>query len=275
MQHQNYFQQKYENMKKAKRHTEEMNRIFPDSIKESVDLTRRFDENSPLPEFAQAKGAKTPCIVDRIDSVSAVFKYTDNNTKGCVLNFASYKEPGGKFLEGSTAQEECLCHESTLYNVLSDKDIVEKYYKPNKAALNRGLYLNRALFTPNIAFMRDYDEGIYYCDVLTCAAPNYRVAKQYQRVSRSENRQVLSSRIKYILDIMAAGGIEVPILGAFGCGVFGQDAYEVAELFKLCLDTYDYPFERVVFAVIPGPNADAFEQAIDGNKKNEDIEVER
>ena len=47
-----------------------------------------------------------------------------------ILNFASYKNPGGMFLRGSTAQEEALCHESTLYNVLIKFN--DTYYKSNR-----------------------------------------------------------------------------------------------------------------------------------------------
>lgn len=273
MQHQNYFQQKYENMKKAKRHTEEMNRIFPDSIKNSIMNTRQYMESDSFIGYGST-GKALPYIVDKMDSVSAALEYAGQGYKVCILNFASFKEPGGKFLEGSIAQEECLCHESTLYNVLSDKRFQDSYYSPNHKALNRALYKNRALYSPNIAITRD-DDNIVFCDVLTCAAPNYKAANKYQNVSKEENTKVLRSRIRFILDIMAKEGVQVPILGAFGCGVFGQDAYEVAKIFKSCLDDCDYPFKKVSFAVIPGPNADAFEQVIDGNKKNEDIEVER
>ena len=52
-------------------------------------------------------------------------------------------------MEGSSAQEESLCHESFLYNVLSR---YKEYYHANTYCKNRNLYSDRALYSPDIIF---------------------------------------------------------------------------------------------------------------------------
>lgn len=216
-------------------------------------------------------GAKTPeearrLLRDKIkfDSVSAVFKYTDQNSKTAVLNFASYKQPGGMFLQGSKAQEECLCHESTLYNVLARFE--GAYYTVNRERLNRVLYQNVALYSPDIYFERN-DTSVK-CDVITCAAPNFSAASKYCNVSRGENTDVLKSRIKFILYLAATEQVDTLILGAFGSGVFGQEAKEVAEITMDLLKHYDGVFKEVVFAVIDEKSANyqAFNDVIGATK---------
>jgi len=165
-----------------------------------------------------------------------------------VLNFASYKNPGGMFLNGSKAQEECLCHESFLYNVL--EQFRGDYYDWNNQHKNKALYLNRALYSYNIIFEKDGISKV--CDVITCACPNKSAAQKYQNVSDEENLRVLKSRIKYVLDIAVENNVGTLILGAYGCGVFGQDAREVAQIFKDYLETTYNCFDKVVFAVPEG-----------------------
>lgn len=104
-----------------------------------------------------------------MDSVSCLFNLSDNG-RTTILNYASYKSPGGFFLEGSPAQEEALCHESNLYPILLAFD---------RQRLNKALYLNRALYSPSV------NDKQKEADVITCAAPNFRTAHRYQ--SKSEN----------------------------------------------------------------------------------------
>ncbi len=181
------------------------------------------------------------------DSVSALFKYNEGKT--AVLNFASYRHPGGMFIQGSQAQEECLCHESILYNVLKQQ---QSYYDWNEQHKNKSLYLNRAIYSENILFLRDGMKPIK-ADVITCACPNKRAAQKYANVSNEENSKALKERINFLLDIAAEQGVETLILGAFGCGVFGQNPYEVAAIFKEYLEEYKC-FKKVIFAVPLGIN---------------------
>lgn len=208
--------------KQALAHTEEMAKKYPGEIKECVKNTATY---SHVPSEDKMMDGDPVISIHPEDSVTGIFNHAQGKT--CVLNFASYKEAGGMFTKGSKAQEECLCHESFLYNVLKEKD---QYYKTNCGNLNRGLYTNRALYSPNVQFMRDDKE--IKADVLTCAAPNFYTANKYCNVSAGENSNVLRSRIRFLLSVMKNEGVETAILGAYGAGVFCQDASEVAKIFR-------------------------------------------
>lgn len=248
------WENKNDRAKIAKKHTKEMEEKYRDQIERSIEQTKIYEGSlsSSSPDLGRS------CVYTMYgkDCVSAILEHASGKT--AVLNFASYKHPGGMFLEGSRAQEECLCHESFLYNVLSafEKD----YYAWNCEHKNRGLYTNRALYSPKICFERD-DQKVY-CDVITCAAPNYTTAAKYCFVSREENSKILRSRIKFVLDIAESEGVETLILGAFGAGVFGQDAEEVAKIFKEELTKNTYNFKHIYFSIIEdlGENYNKFKR---------------
>lgn len=190
-------------------------------------------------------GAISPAkiFVDKIDTVSGLFAYHQGKT--AVLNFASYKNPGGGFLQGSGAQEESLCHNSTLYEVLSDKRFSE-YYNWNNQNKNNALYRNRGLYTPNIIFEKN--GSLLVADVITVAAPNRKAYMEYCRTANEEENLVaLKSRIGFIKCIAVEQRVDTIILGAFGCGVFGQDPNVVAKTFK---EIFENTGMRTVYAVI-------------------------
>lgn len=169
------------------------------------------------------------------------------------LNFASYKNPGGMFLKGSMAQEESLCHSSNLYNILSR---FPEYYSLNRKNLNNSLYCDVAIFSPMVLFFGS--NTVHPCDIITCAAPNRYAAQRYNKVSDEENWYALYNRIEFVLDIANKQGVDVLILGAYGCGVFGQNPYEVAAIFKYLLENKKYCFEKVIFAIPKGTRADNY-----------------
>ena len=243
-------QNKYNRAIIAKKHTEDMSRCYSDEISKCVSQSEIFSNevNNPL----KTENKQTITLIDE-DSVSAIFNYQKG--KVCVLNFASFKYPGGGFINGSKAQEECLCHESFLYNVLIEFD--KTFYEENRNSRTNSLYANRALYLPNIRFFKDDKSSL--ADVLTCAAPNC----SNRNFSKSDNSNALKKRIEFVLNIASNKNVNTLILGAWGCGVFGQDPSEVAKLFVEELKNHK-DIENIIFAIVDkeSKNYRAFEQVI-------------
>lgn len=239
-----YWLDKATRAQQAKDWAEKNSKVFASQIKRAVKSSQIYDNNSQftIPEKVELM----PIDLVAMGSTDAIYEYVKEE-KGtlAVLNFASYKNPGGGFLSGSRAQEECLCHESYLYNVLAQ---FPDYYAWNNNHKNRCLYENRAIYSKEIGF--EHNGMITFCDVITCAAPNISPSRKYgYGISKAENSAALDSRIKFVLSIAADQKVDTLILGAFGCGVFGQDAAEVAQIFRKYLSTDFKVFKRVVFAI--------------------------
>lgn len=92
------------------------------------------------------------------------------------------------------------------------------YYAWNNKHLNKGMYLDRALYSKDILFEREKQE--VYADVITCAAPNAGVAEYVCGVGDKELREVMLDRINFMLSVAEEHGVQTLILGAWGCGVF-------------------------------------------------------
>lgn len=178
-----------------------------------------------------------PTNIEVVDmkTLDAALKYREGKT--CVLNFASFKNPGGGFLNGANAQEEYLCQNSTLYNVLSK---FTKYYEQNRSNTNDSLYWNRAIYSPGIITL----PSEVPVDVLSCSAPNVRASY----VTDKQKQKALIGRIKFVLDVLEEEKCDTIILGAFGCGVFGNNPRLVAETFKR-QRVLQRGFKKVIFAV--------------------------
>ena len=122
------------------------------------------------------------------------------------------------------------------------------------------MYCNRAIFSPDVRFIRDDWETP--CAVITCAAPNLSGNKKFcaVKVSQEENDRALRERCRFVLNIAKENKIETLILGAFGCGVFGQDPERVATHFCDLL-THDFCncFKHVEFAIPARANPENYE----------------
>lgn len=226
-------------MTKQELHVKEMEEKYSDFIKYSKENTKFYDDNNLKIQKTKQKSNPSVILINATTS-DAIFKYAQGDQKVCALNFASFTHPGGGYIIGSHAQEESLCADSCLYNVLSQ---FPDYYAYNIKHTNNGLYENRALYSPKVVFKNTNMKA--KCDILTCASPN----KNSFVDNGNENKKALKSRIKFILNIIKEEHPDIVILGAFGCGAFGQNPKAVANYFYEMIDEYLPADIKVVFAI--------------------------
>ena len=228
----------------AVKHIAEMDAKYGKDIERSVAELKVYD-GMPKP---QVEGAlPTIAIVDQ-DSAAAVLERGRGLASACdlaLLDFASFVNPGGGYERGAWAQEEAICSESTLYNVLRTQ---KSWYGQNRSRnINCELYRNRGLVAPKIRFERDGYHS--YADVIVVAAPFAKRAKDTYNVKDGALRAAMRERIRFVLAIADDLGHKKLVLGAFGCGVFGWDAGVVARMFLEELATGTHVAEQVVFAI--------------------------
>ncbi len=242
---------KKENQRKALAWVEKIQKEYPAEIHRLVENTVLFPEQKEY-DIPEKRFSGTEILVVKCSTVDAAIKEGKKGETPCALNFASYRHPGGGFLGGSMAQEESLCHASTLYPVLAYPKIRHVFYDKHEGNLNRALYHSDLLYTPRVSFLQG--NTLVGAAVITCAAPNKRAAQERYCVTDKECSEAMKHRIDAVLSAAAAEREEVLILGAFGCGAFGNNVEEVAEIFREFLDgKYSGAFRKVVFAVLDKP----------------------
>ncbi|MET8147661.1 TIGR02452 family protein [Actinoplanes sp. NPDC049668] len=172
------------------------------------------------------------------------------------LVFASARNPGGGFLNGAQAQEESLARSSGLYPCLR---AAGDFYAHHRAQTEL-TYTDRVIYSPGVPVFRDDKGGwltqAYPVTFLTSAAPNLAAIRRGQPHLAAEVPAILRRRAARVLAVAAAHGHRRLVLGAWGCGVFGNDPAVVAGAFAAALERQ--PMDEVVFAVL-GPNRAAFE----------------
>ncbi|MCJ8282517.1 MAG: TIGR02452 family protein, partial [Rivularia sp. ALOHA_DT_140] len=104
------------------------------------------------------------------------------------LNFASAKNPGGGFLNGSQAQEESLARATGLYPCIFQ---MTRMYEKNRY-YGSCLYLDDMIYSPQVPVIRDDDDNLldkpFLVSILTVPAVNTGAVKQNGK--KQENKQI-------------------------------------------------------------------------------------
>ena len=192
-------------------------------------------ESIPFPE--------TRIQVANETTLGASRRFVESGLKPLALNFANGIHPGGGFLGGARAQEEVLCRSSALYQTLVNDRMYEEHRKRPRPDST-----DWAIYSPDVPVFRTDDgtelEHPWLLSFITCAAP-YAPA-----IGQPEAGDLLRQRIHRVLAIARAYGHTALVLGAWGCGAFGNDARRTAIDFRQALENeFSGAFSDIVFAI--------------------------
>jgi uncharacterized protein (TIGR02452 family) len=188
-------------------------------------------------------------------TTKAIRDFFNENTDIYALNFASRHTPGGGYTNGASAQEEDLCR------------IIPYLYPTLKMAQEIGLYPlynSEVLYTPNLILKRDEMNGHYsllptkkYClvNILSASAPRVK-GKQVdehilQEIFEKGIKNILLTPFSHNKEAWNNGRKKIIILGAWGCGAYGNDSSNVAKYFYNVLNNYHIKklYDKLIFAV--------------------------
>ena len=243
------------NLKLSRREMEEIHVYLPDGVR----------------EYANRKDFKPPIVIGRCgygcennDSFSVArarvgqtYLFDNDTPKILVLNLANPVHPGGGVKKGARAQEEDLCRSSSLLLSLECRH-ARNYYNYNES-LHTYMGSDALMITPQVEIIRDSDgellDETVIVSVVTCAAP--MIKHGMEGMTDAEYEKMIYDRITGMLKCVAYRGYKNLVLGAWGCGAFGNDAAVISDLFYKALKDLDYNgakqsslFRRIDFAVL-------------------------
>ncbi|MEY2847039.1 MAG: hypothetical protein RL076_2585 [Chloroflexota bacterium] len=138
-----------------------------------------------------------------------------------ILNFASALSPGGGWLQGARAQEESLARASALVYAIHD----DPWYRDVRHHRNP-FYDDTVIVTPQVPFFRTHTgqllDAPWHADVLTAAAVHADAVRRHMPSRASEIPLAMATRAHVVLQVAATLPADVLVLGAWGCGAFGN-----------------------------------------------------
>ncbi|MGI9110369.1 MAG: TIGR02452 family protein [Opitutales bacterium] len=180
-------------------------------------------------------------------TLSAHRRLLGQGRKVVSLNFAAATNPGGGFLTGARAQEEYLCRSSALFLAIKDSPMYAYHRREGHKR-----YSDAMIYSPDVPVFRDDEHRLlpthYRASFITSAAP---LTKHLHPEELVHIPDILRHRIRKILTVAQANGHDSLVLGAWGCGAFGNDGHIVSELFHRTLETeFKGAFKEVTFAIV-------------------------
>jgi len=196
-----------------------------------------------LPPATGGARQTTQVQVTNETTMGAARRLLNAGHRSLALNFANGVRPGGGFLGGARAQEEALCRASALFATLEGDAMYDAHQQRTRPDSTDWMILS-----PDVPVFRT-DDGTaldepWPLSVITSAAPVAYL------IGQPEAGDLLQRRMQRLFAVARAYGYETLVLGAWGCGAFGNDTERTARDFRSLLEgEFTGAFREVVFAI--------------------------
>ncbi len=223
-------------------------------VQKSIRGTVSYPSGQGVPESAK-ENYRTEISVHNITTLEAARRLISQGCRPALLNFASATHPGGGFLSGARAQEEYLARSSGLYACIKD-NAMYPFYRSRRDPL----YTDYAIYSPDVPVFRQDDGSLldepYTVGIITCPAVN---AGRMPPERNGEIGPAMWLRILKVLSLGVTHRHDSMVLGAWGCGAFGNDGHEIADLFHRALErNFKGSYKQVIFAIVDRSPAHRF-----------------
>jgi len=217
--------------------------VWREAVQAACTAKRSIPPEMTLPDHGETAVRETRVQVANETTLGAARRLVERGMRPLALNFANGIHPGGGFRSGARAQEEVLCRSSALFLTLDgDPMYAEHRQRPRPDSTDW------AILSPGVPVFRE-DGGAeldepWLLSFVTSAAP------YAPGVGQPEAGDLLQRRIHRVLAIARAHGHAALVLGAWGCGAFGNDPQRTARDFREALEgPFAGAFSDIVFAI--------------------------
>lgn len=231
-----------------------------------------YSEEQPKAEETGYEG-KTEITVLNNDCIVVGKELLDAGYNPAVLNLASSWNPGGGVVNGSSAQEESIFRRTNIYRSLYQFAQNERCGEPSVGEpldLTKQAHYKKALdhnfggiYTPRATVFRATDftlfQNPFQLSFITVAAikwPRLSINGHLKDPDRIKTK----NKIRTILRMGLAHGHDSLVLGALGCGAYGNPPIDIAFLFHQVLEEEEFynKYKKIAFAVMGTRNFEPF-----------------
>lgn len=236
--------------------TEQVNILTPEQLKK-----QGYSHKQKGPDNPQQTGFHRGDIIAYVENLQK----SHPDKKIGILNPANSQFVGGYPFLGATALEEIYFYSSNLVFAYARHawDDGFSYQVKNYSAVpayKHGMESGTAWSTENVAFLQKPDarsetgysklEKPVNVTIVASVAPQYANIQQARALAKTDETRI-RNEIRAQLTAFVKSGTQIPVLAAFGCGVFSNAPELMAKYYWEALYKEGYAdfFERVDFAI--------------------------